>query len=60
MSPKIVTRVDKRSNKTSESMRFFTRYLPCLNYYHNIFYKDKVKIIPNNIGELLTEIGLAY
>ena len=28
--------------------------------YHNIFYMDKVKIIPNNIGELLTEIGLAY
>ena len=60
VSPKIVTRVDKRSNKTTESIRFWTRALPCLNYYHNIFYKDKVKIIPQNIGELLSEIGLAY
>lgn len=33
--------------------------LPCLNYYHGLFYKDKVKIVPRNLGELLTARGLA-
>jgi hypothetical protein len=34
--------------------------MPCLNYYHYLFYKNKIKIIPKNIGELLTPVGLAY
>ena len=34
--------------------------MPCLNYYHDLFYKNKIKIIPKNIGELLTPVGLAY
>ena len=34
--------------------------LPCFNYLWELFYKDRVKIVPMNIGELLTLIGLAY
>jgi hypothetical protein len=34
--------------------------MPCLNYYHDIFYKDKVKCVPRNLGELLTARGLAF
>ena len=34
--------------------------MPCLNYYHELFYKDNVKIIPINLEELLTARGLAY
>jgi len=60
MKPKVLIRNDKRSNKTTQSIYFWTLTLPCLNYYHNLFYKDKIKLIPNNIGELLTEKGLAF
>jgi len=34
--------------------------LPCFNYLWNLFYIDKVKTVPLNIGELLTEVGLAF
>ena len=34
--------------------------MPCLNYYYELFYKDRVKIVPNNLDELLTARGLAY
>lgn len=34
--------------------------LPCFNVYKEIFYNDNVKIIPNNIQELLTPRGLAF
>ena len=60
MKPKVLIRNDKRSNKTTQSLFFWTLTLPCLNYYYNLFYKDIIKLIPNNIGELLTEKGLAF
>ena len=60
MEPKILTRTDKRSNKVSQSIYFWTLTLPCLNFYHELFYKDRIKLIPSNIGELLTEKGLAF
>ena len=34
--------------------------LPCFNYLWDLFYIDKVKTIPSNIGYLLTEVGLAF
>ena len=34
--------------------------MPCLNYYHDLFYKDKVKNVPKNLGEILTARGLAF
>ena len=34
--------------------------LPCFNYLGDLFYIDKVKTIPSNIGDLLTEVGLAF
>nr|UEV87053.1 hypothetical protein [Grifola frondosa] len=34
--------------------------LPCFNYLWELFYIDKVKTVPLNIGELLTEVGLAF
>lgn len=60
MEPKILTRTDKRSNKVSQSIFFWTLTLPCLNFYYELFYKDRIKLIPSNIGELLTEKGLAF
>lgn len=61
MDPVILTRKpDKRTGKIYKSIYFRTLTLPCLNEYHDIFYKNKVKIIPKNLDELLTPIGLAY
>lgn len=34
--------------------------MPCFNYYHELFYVDKVKIVLLNIGELLNTRSLAY
>jgi LAGLIDADG DNA endonuclease family len=59
MNPVILTRKsDKR--KIYKFIYFRTLILSCLNEYHNIFYKNKVNIIPENLDKLLTPIGLAY
>ena len=34
--------------------------LPCFNYLWDLFYIDKVKTIPSNIGDILTKVGLAF
>jgi len=34
--------------------------MPCLTELHSLFYPDGVKIIPNNIYELLTPVALAH
>lgn len=60
MSPILQTRTDKRNDSVTKSLRFKTLTMPCLNYYHDLFYKDKVKNVPRNLGELLTARGLAY
>jgi len=34
--------------------------LPCFNYFREIFYVNNIKIVPNDIYNLLTPIGLAF
>jgi hypothetical protein len=58
-SVRITARYDKRYDKTYTNCKFATLVNPCFNYYHSIFYNNKVKLIPLNIGELLTARGLA-
>nr|YP_009945105.1 LAGLIDADG endonuclease [Monilinia laxa]QOE17469.1 LAGLIDADG endonuclease [Monilinia laxa]QYB19889.1 GIY-YIG endonuclease [Monilinia laxa]QYB19974.1 GIY-YIG endonuclease [Monilinia laxa]QYB20055.1 GIY-YIG endonuclease [Monilinia laxa]QYB20152.1 GIY-YIG endonuclease [Monilinia laxa] len=58
MSPTILTRKDKRSDTTTQSLYFRTLAMPCLNYYYDLFYKERVKIVPRNLGPLLTARGL--
>lgn len=60
MPPTILTRKDKRMDSTTFSLYFRTLAMPCLNDYYDLFYKEKVKIIPSNLGQLLTARGLAY
>ena len=53
--------IDKRTNVSYNSVNFTTLSLPCFNYYKDLFYKsDNTKIVPLNIENLLTPIGLAY
>lgn len=64
--PRIISRSsDKRTGIIYQSISFKTRNLPCLNEYHSIFYyltnENKFKkIIPNNIGDLITTRSLAH
>lgn len=51
---------DKRTGKIYNSLIFKTRMLPCFNYLWDLFYIDKVKVVPLNIGDLLTAVGLAF
>lgn len=58
--PKIYSRFDKRVNKTYSTIKFSTLTSPLFNYYFETFYLNGKKVIPANLGELLTARGLAY
>jgi len=60
MEPTILTRNNRKTGLITQSLYFRTLAMPCLNYYYEIFYKDKKKLIPRNLDELLTARGLAY
>nr|QCW06889.1 hypothetical protein [Drechslerella brochopaga] len=57
MSPRIKDAV--LNEKTHQSIYFDTLTYEAFNYYHELFYKNKTKIVPRNIQELLTAKGLA-
>ena len=42
------------------SIGFVTMQLSCFNEYYQIFYINGKRIVPYNIGETLTSVGLAY
>jgi len=49
---------DPRTGKVYKSMYFRTLSFSSsgrLNIFHDLFYKDKIKVVPLNIGELLTK-----
>ena len=59
--PKIITRApDKRTGKVYSTIYFLTRSLPCFNELYNLFYVNGVKVVPQNIAELITPLGLAF
>ena len=60
MIPVILSRKDKRSSSVFQSLYFRILAMLCLNYYYELFHKEKVKFITRNLGELLTARGLAY
>jgi hypothetical protein len=52
--------VDNSTNKTYSAISFTTMQLPCFNEYRELFYLNKIKIVPENLSELLTARGLAF
>jgi len=52
--------LDNGNNTVYYNIAFNTRSLPCLNYYRDLFYPNGVKVVPANIGLLLTDRALAY
>jgi len=57
-SPRLTTSI--RAGNWNYGLQFVTRSMPCLTELHSLFYPNGVKIIPNNIFELLTPIALAH
>jgi len=51
-------RFDKRRGKVYNTLHFSTRSLPFFNMYYELFYDKKVKVVPSNIGLLLSPIAL--
>jgi hypothetical protein len=61
--PKIMSSFDNRvdKNKIYSSIKFQTLSLPCFNKYKELFYNSEgIKIIPKELVNLLTPVGLAY
>ena len=54
------TYLDSRTNKEYSSLTLRTKSLPIFTEYYNLFYYKGVKVIPNNIGDILTPLGLAH
>ena len=53
-------KADKRTGKVYSTISFKTLMFPCLNMFHDMFYKDGTKIVPSNIGDMLNARALAY
>lgn len=61
MKPVInVRKPDPKTNKIYKSIYVRTLKFPCLNRYHDLFYRNKKKVIPSNIQDLLTSRELAH
>lgn len=58
--PYLKTWKDNKTHEFYSSISFATMSLPCFNTLHDLFYNNKIKIVPDNIFELITEVGLAY
>lgn len=58
-TPKLTTSI--REGVTAYALVLFTRALPCITELHFLFYpQNNIKIIPENIYELLTPVALAH
>lgn len=44
MEPTILTRNNKKRGLITQSLYFRTLAMPCLNYFYDLFYKDKIKL----------------
>ena len=59
--PKIANRLpDKRTGRVYSRVTFITYSLPCFKDMYDLFYCAGKKVIPLNIADLLTPLGLAY
>ena len=57
-SPRLTTGI--RAGNQFYGLEFFTRSMPCITELHSLFYVNGVKVIPENIYELLTPVALAH
>jgi hypothetical protein len=60
VAPTPTSKLDKLIGKTYKGILLCTMSLPCLNYYRDWFYPEGTKVVPADIGEHLTPLGLAH
>lgn len=58
MSPRIYSQ--DLNGVEHQSIAFDTLTYAVFNYFHSLFYRDGKKVVPENIGDLLTAQSLAY
>jgi len=59
--PKLTKVTDKKTGELRYNLNFASLALPCFNELYELFYNlENKKIIPKNIGDLLTPVSLAY
>lgn len=52
--------VKSRLGRDTIGLQFETRSMPCITELYSLFYSEKVKVIPQNIYDLLTPAALAH
>jgi len=50
----------RKSGALTTSVGFNTRCLPCFNELYSLFYLDSIKVVPEDIYNLLTPVALAH
>ena len=55
--PRVITRFDVRTQKSYQSIRFYTRCV--MNDFRRLFYNNGIKIVPSNLSEYLDDLALA-
>ena len=55
--PMMVERFDRRTDRTYRSVRFYSKAL--LKEFRSVFYSDRRKIVPDELGDLLDPMALA-
>jgi hypothetical protein len=53
-------RVRSRLGKKTIGLQFKTRSMPCITELRCLFYPNGIKVVPDNIYELLTPAALAH
>ena len=56
--PRLTTGV--RAGKRYYGLEFLTRSMPCMSVLHSLFYPKGIKVIPQNIYNMLTPVALAH
>lgn len=57
MEPALSVRKAEPRTKVSKSIYVRTLRFPCLNFYYDLFYIGKNKVVPLNIEDLLTPLA---
>lgn len=52
--------VKNRSGAKIIGLQFETRSMPCITELYSLFYSEKVKVVPENIYNMLTPVALAH
>lgn len=59
LNPRLIIETDKRNGKVYKRWHVATKSLPIFNKYYELFYKGRVKIVPNNLSRLISPLSLA-